>query len=215
MAELVKISTPVGKLMWVNISGEGKLNYNEDGREYTASLVLSLKAAKPLITAIDEVCNAEAEASAAQSVGYRYCNEDGTKPDDGVDTGFLSFNFKTGTTFKDGKKKKIAVYNSNAAKVDLGDARVGNGTLGAISGSMRFYSKGKAHGVSLWLNSIQITKFEEYIEDAGFEAQDGDFEGVDSTGFVGNPANADYPEDMPTPTSENPADMGTAKPQHL
>lgn len=185
MADLVKISTPKGKLMWVNITGQGKLNYNEDGREYVASVVLSNKAAKPLLDAIQAEYDSEHQkGKKLKSMGYKTCDEDGKTDEEGD---FCTFRFKTGTTFKDGNAKKIAVYNSNAQPTSLGDVRVGNGSEGAISGMMRYYINGKEDGMSLWLNAVQIAKLEEYSEDAGFESVDGDFESVgdEDTGFTG------------------------------
>lgn len=197
MAELVKVSTPVGKLMWVNISGQGKLNYNEDGYDYVASVILDKEVAKPLIDQIKEVYEDDCQKGReVQSLGYKACTEEGlTKNEDGSEVKaetakYFAFNFKTKTTFKDDKPKKITVYNSNAKKVDIGDTRIGNGTIGAISGSIRYYFKGKKDGVSLWLNSVQIIKLVEYTEDAGFEAsKEGGFTGVEDTetGFVGQP----------------------------
>lgn len=208
MAELVKVSTPIGKLMWLNISGQGKLNYNEDGREYVASVILDKDTAEPLIGQIQEVYDADHQkGKKLKSMGYKPCTEEGkTKDDDGnevdaKDAEYFVFNFKTGTTFKDGKAKKIAIYNANAKKVDIGDTRVGNGSSGAISGSMRYYINGKEDGVSLWLNAVQITKLVEYTEDAGFEASEdeGGFTGVEDaeTGFTGQPEDSGDADEAP------------------
>lgn len=198
MADLVNISTPVGVLTWVNISGQGKENYNEDGYEYVASVVMKLSEAQPTIDSIDSVYDTSDPEGKKnkKSTGYRPCNEDGSSLEEGETSDFVIFSFKTGTCYKDGKAKKISVYNSSAAKVDLGDSRVGNGSKGAISGKMRFYSKGKDAGVSLFLNAVQITSFIEYNEDAGFEEVEGDFDGVDDTGFTGVPENK--PDKKPT-----------------
>lgn len=211
MADLIKVSTPIGKLMWVNITGQGKLNFNEDGREYVASVVLSKKAAKPLLDAIKEAYDLEHQkGKTLRSVGYKPCDEDGKADEDEDEDGeYYSFNFKTSTTFQDGKSKKITVFNSKAQKVDIGDTRIGNGSEGAISGSMRYYINGKSDGMSLWLNAVQITKLEEYIEDAGFEEQgDGGFEGVEDeeTGFKGQPENHALPEDDAPSKGDVPAE---------
>lgn len=188
MADLIKVRTPIGKLMWINITGQGKLNYNEDGREYVASVVLSAEVAKPLLDEIQAVYDADHQkGKKLKSMGYKPCDENGKVNEDGE---FYSFNFKTGTTFKDGNSKKIAIYNSKAQKVDIGNTRIGNSSQGAISGMMRYYINGKEDGVSLWLNAVQITKLEEYTEDVGFEKRgDGGFEGIENadTGFQGQP----------------------------
>lgn len=213
MADLIKVSTPIGKLMWINVTGQGKLNYNEDGREYVASVVMSKKVAKPLLDEIQAEYDAEHQkGKTLNSMGYKPCDEDGKADEDGA---FYCFNFKTSTTYTDGKTKKITIYNSNAQKTSLGDVRVGNGSEGAISGMMRYYINGKKDGVSMWLNAVQITKLEEYAEDAGFEVQgEGGFEGVEDqdTGFKGRPegepeGEASVEEEVATPTPK------TAKPR--
>ena len=189
MANLTKIATPVGKLSWVNISGVGKLNYNEDGREYVASIILDSKTAKTVIDSIADVYEqSKTKGKTLRSLGYKPCDEDG-KTDDSDNPAFYSFNFKTKTSYQDGKAKKITVYNAKAKKVDIGDTKIGNGTIGAISGAIGYYVNGKSEGITLYLNSVQIINLVEYGEDAGFTASDNDdgFEGVSDTetGFQG------------------------------
>ena len=196
--ELVKLSTPVGELFYVNISGQGKENYNEDGYEYTASLRLEGKAAEELIAKIDEVGETIPTGHTLKSTGYKELVKDAegnlrspsrAKPaEDGEEpSGIFEFSFKTNTTYADGKTKSIAVYNKDAKKIELGDRKIGNGSKGAISGVMKGGSYKKEFSVSLYLNAVQITEFEEYIGDAGFDAQEGDFDGVtdEETGFTG------------------------------
>lgn len=220
MAELVKVGTPIGKLMWLNVSGQGKLNYNEDGREYVASVILDKDTAELLIAQIQEVYDADHQSGKnLKSMGYKPCTEEGkNKDEDGNEVTeknaeYFVFNFKTGTTFKDGKAKKIAIYNANAKKVDIGDTRVGNGSSGAISGSMRYYINGREDGVSLWLNAVQITKLVEYTEDAGFEVYEDEdsFTGVKDaeTGFTGQPEDTDGTNE----TSEASEEPKKAKPR--
>lgn len=187
MAEAVKISTPIGDLYWVIISGKGKKNYNEDGYEYAASVVLSKKDAEPLLKSIDDLYkNDHKEGCKVKSLGYKICSSDGKSVENDSDGTHLSFNFKTRTKFLDDKPKKITVFNSKAQKVELGDIRIGNGSKGAISGIMKHYINGKVDGVSLWLNAVQISVLNEYSEDSGFEETKGSFEGLkdEDTGFT-------------------------------
>lgn len=199
---LVNVVTPVGELYYVNISGQGKENYNEDGYEYVASVRLEGEEAKKLIALIDEEAEKMPDGKILKSKGYKQLvkSEEGTlrsptvskpKQPDEEDSGIFEFQFKTGTTFADGKPKKINVYNANAEKINLGDRRIGNGSIGAISGKMRGKVYKKEFSVSLFLNAIQLVKFIEYTEDAGFEAQEAEdgFVGVEDkeTGFTGQP----------------------------
>ena len=176
MADTIPISTPVGKLMWVNISGTGKDNFNKDFKEYVASVVISEENSKELRDQINNFyVKQKGKKKQPKSLGFKPCTKEGKKieNDDDVASHF-AFNFKTRTEFKDGKTKKIAVYNSNAKKVDIGDTVIGNGSEGAISGNMSCYTNGPNSGVSLWLNAVQLTKLVEYESDAdvGFEIVD-------------------------------------------
>ncbi|PIR06657.1 MAG: hypothetical protein COV55_02785 [Candidatus Komeilibacteria bacterium CG11_big_fil_rev_8_21_14_0_20_36_20] len=190
MSELEKITTPVGELSYVHISGQGKRNYNDDGYVYQATIVMDKSKAEDLIEKI-EVCLGNVQANeTVKSKGYKELRQD----EDGVyapntktserdkkskPTGKVAFQFSTKTSFGDGKSKEIGVYNSIGKRVELGGRKIGNGTQGAISGSIQRYSAGnkndKSVGVSLYLNNIQIFKFVEYKDDGGFESQEGGF----------------------------------------
>jgi hypothetical protein len=211
MSELVNVVTPVGELYYVNISGQGKENYNEDGYEYTAALRLTGDKAEELKAKIDAVAETIPSGHTLKSTGYKELvrDEEGklrspskTKPktDDEENTGIWEFTFKTNTTFADGSPKKIAVYNKDAKRVELGNRKIGNGSEGAISGKMKGGSYKKDFSVSLYLNAIQLTKFEEYVGDAGFDAhEEGDFEGVTDkdSGFTGQAEAKSESEEKP------------------
>jgi len=201
MADLVPVVTPVGELHYVNISGQGKQNYNEDGYNYVATINLTGKDAEDLKEEIDEVIGEVAKGENLKSRGYRELMEDekgiytptqNTKERDASAkaTGIYAFSFSTATTFADGKTKKISVYNSAnpPSRINLGDKKIGNGSKGCISGKMQRYKKGKDVGISLFLNAVQLVDFKEYVDDAGFAAQDGGFVG-DGDGF--NPSTAE------------------------
>lgn len=198
MSELVKVVTPVGELFYVNISGQGKQNYNEDGYEYVASIRLTGEKAEKLIGEINEVAKTMPAGLNLKSKGYRELVQDASgnlrsptnakpKTDEEKLSGVFEFLFKTNATYADGKAKKINVYNKNAKIVDIGDSKIGNGSKGAISGKMQGSVYKKDFSVSLYLNSVQLTEFHEYVGDAGFDAQEGDFDGVvdKESGFTG------------------------------
>lgn len=191
--------TPPGELKWVNITGQGKENYNQDGYEYVATIKLSGEHATNLIEKIDEVTGPIPAGKTKGSARYKqlYKNSEGElytvneevegrSASDGKPTDSYEFTFATNVVFPDGRPTKIGVYNAAAKKIDLGDRLIGNGTIGAISGQIKQYTNGKRIGASLYLKSIQIIKFEEYSGDAGFESQDGDFEGFvdEESGFA-------------------------------
>lgn len=199
MSDLIKVNTPVGDLQYVQISGQGKLNYNEDGYVYVATINLTGDAAEELKAKCDEVLGDLAKGENLKSRGYRelmkdeegiYTPTSNTKERDAKAeaTGIYAFTFSTSTTFGDGKQKKVSVYNAAAARINLGDKKIGNGSKGAISGNLQRYKKGKDVGVSLFLNAIQLVDFKEYVDDAGFGVVEGGFTG---TGEEFNPNTAE------------------------
>lgn len=225
----VKNVTPVGELHWVNITGQGKENYNGDGYNYVATVYLEGEAAEAERKKIDDVLGPVPKGANVKSLGYRnlvkdsegnlytpnakgevnVTNEDGEEVDisDSCEaTDIWAFTYTTKTEFEDGKPKEIAVYNKDAKKISMGDKLIGNGSLGAISGKLKRFAKGKDIGVSLFLHAIQITKFEEYQGGAGFGAQEGEFEGVsdEDTGFTGQPESE---------ANEAPKGKGKTKPK--
>lgn len=217
----VPVTTPKGELYYVNISGQGKQNYNEDGYEYTATVYCEKDDPETvaLIEKIDELIGPVPKGKTLKSQGYRpvwknaegnyfvpTANRKGGDEEGDEETTLLAFAFKTGTTFEDGKTKKINVFNSKAGKISLGDKKIGNGSIGRISGKMKRNENGKDISVSLFLNGVQINKFVEYVDDGGFEADDDEegFMGVETDGTEG------MEEDNSTDTSD--AAEETSKP---
>lgn len=208
--KLTKVVTPIGELHHVTIEGQGKEKYDADkGFDYTATLYLSAERSEDLRKKMDDEIGELGPKESLKSKGYRQLmkDKDGKvftptgKNKERQETAELidmySFQFKTTTVFKDKQGKEtpkiIGVYDSGnptkgikPKKVDLSGKKIGNGSEGAISGAMeRSVYKGEV-SCSLYLNNIQLTKFIEYEGDAGFEAQDGEFEGSsadESTGF--------------------------------
>lgn len=213
-AKLVNVVTPVGELQYVNISGQGKENYNEDGYEYVATIILDGAKSENLRKSIDEVIGEMGKGESLKSTGYRQMevDEEGneyvptSKRKGGTPIDKFAFGFRTSTVYKqEGKPdqpKVINVYNKDAKKINLGDKKIGNGSMGAISGKMSRVVYKSEVSCSLYINNIQLTNFIEYEGDAGFETQEGEFDGVTDTdsGFTGQPD-----ADTSTPSSEEKA----------
>lgn len=224
-AEKLKIVSPRGELHWVNISGQGKENYNQDGYDYTASLRVKIGSPEDveLKKQIDDYYDTHKNPKLdTRSLGYRdvlkdtgevEVDEKGKEKKIYEATGFRDYVFKTKTTFTDAKTgetvtKKVGVFNSKAQKVSLGNKKVGNGTIGAISGQAAYYTDGKKEdGVSLFLNNIQIFKFEEYQDNGGF-GEDASDEG----GWTGNEGDSFEGEPETAPETDAPA-KPAAKPR--
>lgn len=162
-----KFTSPRGELMWVSISGTGKLDLNGKPK-FTADLVCTPEEAKPLTDMIDTLWeeNKPKGAKAPKSTGYKE-TEDGN----------IRFTFKTDTTYPSGDPKEIAVYDSQAKRVQL-DAQIGNGSLGKVAGMAAVYDAGvAARGVTLYLDAVQLVKLVKYEGGgASFGAEeDGEF----------------------------------------
>lgn len=175
--EKTKIETPKGELVYVNVTGQGKLDYDGKFYEYTAGVKLGKKDAKKLY---DEICEYFEENKPSWFKGDEPSNKIKRKQDDGE---FL-FQFKTKKSFEDEKGNvrdtTIHIVNAKNKEVKLPEGEgIGNGSFGRINGTMSIHSdkkKGTA-GVSLWLSGVKILKYVKYVADAGFsEDDDGDFE---------------------------------------
>ncbi len=203
-----KIITPLGELRWVFITGEGRESLNGDPR-YSAAL--RLKTDSKELAQIEAEIKAFWEAEKPKEA--KKCASNGIRLEqdkDGKETGYSLVNFWTGTHFADGKQKVVNTYNSRGQKVSLGAKSIGNGSVGAISGTMSTYSSKPNHGVTLYLSGIQLTKFVEYSQDDGFEAQEGDFEQVEEDEF-NNPTDEAPDADSEMPEHQSPAAAKAAK----
>lgn len=69
--ELINVVTPVGELHFVNIAGQGKKNYNEDGYEYTATIYLEGEKAKALRNKLDAVLSSPPKGKTLKGKGYK------------------------------------------------------------------------------------------------------------------------------------------------
>lgn len=217
MPAIEKTKSPKGELVWVTITGEGKENLNGI-MQYKAEVVLD-PANEPLHQAYLDSLEAFWEANKPKgfkkkpkSLGYYLHDllvDDEGEPildDEGEkqyvpikDGGKVRLSFKTATTFPDGKPKVVKVYNSKAARVDLGDVGIGNGSVGYVAGAMGRYDVtdpfGKKiidAGVTLYLDAIQLLKLVKFEgADPGFEAADED-ELAEDEGFTGIGEDEDF-----------------------
>jgi len=221
-----RLVTGKGELHYVTYNGSGKENFNEDGFEYVADIRLTGEAAEKAIAEIDAIIDKECpEGYTVTSCGYKEMVQEKGKPDTArvptkkkgkqaneEGTGIYNFHFKTNVEFtgKDGKvfQSKINVYNAYNKIISLGDKRIGNGSLGHLSGTVGTYSdkKKEEFSIGLYLKGIQLKKFIEYTGDDGFEDDEDDddgFEGVEDneTGFVAQDedATADAPVEKVKP----------------
>lgn len=96
MGDLINIATPVGELHWVNISGQGKLNYNEDGYNYVATVHLTGKDAEDTRAKIDAVLGEVPKGKNLKSTGYRELLREFKRTDDEKDPETYDYVVKDG-----------------------------------------------------------------------------------------------------------------------
>jgi hypothetical protein len=192
--------TPKGRILYPNVF-EPKLNYNEDGYEYTARLILGQEEAEPLIDKLNEMAeekkqeaidNASSKQKAAQikkftqQMPFEAVVDEETEEE----TGEYVFKFKQAseiTSKKTGKKieLRVTVFDANLKPVTKPVA-IGNDSICRVKFEPSPYvvPGTKAYGVTLRLKALQIVKLEEYVpggaDASGFDAED---EGFDASAY--------------------------------
>lgn len=188
------VETPIGDLEWVVISGEGTFNKLKGENQFQATVVLdpATQECKDFIEEIEQFWKdnrpKKFATKDATSTGFRPHTVKSEEVDeDGEpvykEDGLIAFQFKTGTTYQDGKPKKIPVYNAKGNAVALGDKKIGNGSRGRLQGVIAIYEQPKTAGSSLYLNAVQLSKYVPYVGGPNFkaidEAGDDAFEGFE------------------------------------
>lgn len=187
-AKGTKIKTPIGELMYINITGEGK-NTAMPGEAARMCFVVSLKLKKDSEEhkAVQGIINEEWK---------RYCAETGTKgrpkttgikpvmvPElvDGkpkldeygavvkVESDEVLVNFSTGTKWTSGEAQVVKVFDNKGNDVTVAIQRaqwkIGNGSKGIVHGMAMGNSVGGTAKVSLYLSAIQLSKLVKYEGD--------------------------------------------------
>ena len=197
---IVNVTSPKGELQWITISGEGKENLSGK-MKYNASIALDNDDPK-LIALKAEVDAFWAEhrpkkIKEPKSTGfYAEMRKTDETDEDGepikVATGRTLLAFSTNTTWPDGKPNVVKTYNSKAKEVQLGDTKIGNGSIGQIGGAYDIYVSETKQGVivdagvTFYLNNVKISKLVEYAQDAGFEADEDEDGYTGDEGWTGN-----------------------------
>lgn len=206
---LTSITIGPGELQWVNIAGEGVANMSGT-MQYKAQIALAQD--NPEYTRCAALINdywAENKPKGfkrkPKSTGMSFCDplldsegnqqedEEGKKMYD--PKGRVAFVFKTSTTWPDGNTKVVKTYNSKNAEVHLGTRKIGNGSVGSIQGKIGLYASENPTngqvidaGVTLYLDKIQLRKFEEFAGDAvtfDTDEAEGGFVGFEEDNFEG------------------------------
>ncbi len=157
-----KIESPEGKLMYVTIDGQGTKHPKAKDYNYECSVLVDKKEAKTFKKMVLDYFDAN------RPRGFKGDPDNEKNITREVDGGYL-ITFKTRAEFEGKGKTKVGIYNSDAEEVTLPeDVKIGNGSVGLMSGAMDVYGDKLEAGVSLYLSNIMIYELVEYVPDAGF-----------------------------------------------
>lgn len=169
----INFKSPKGEFKWAFVTGQGRKNDLNGKTEYSIDVAVPINEAQAAIDQLDTLWdeNKPKGSKAPKSMGYKV-SEDGKT---------VTFTFKTKTTYPSGEAKKVRIYNAAGEEIDIPqDKRIGNGSRGRVAGVAAVYDAGvAARGVTLFLDSVQLTKFVAYESGPSFDAEEdeGGFEG--------------------------------------
>ncbi len=159
-----KIESPEGELMYVTIDGQGTKHPKAKEYNYECSVLVSKKVAKAFKKEALEFFDDN------RPRGFKGDpdNEKNITRDAG-DGKFL-ITFKTRAEFEGKGRTKVGIYNAEGEEVTLPEGiKIGNGSIGLMSGAMDVYGDKLEAGLSFYLSNIMILELEEYVADAGFD----------------------------------------------
>tara|TARA_R110000851_G_scaffold14313_3_gene48478 strand:- start:2260 stop:2907 length:648 start_codon:yes stop_codon:yes gene_type:complete len=198
---ITQYKSPKAPLVWVKITGDGEEDMQ--GRlKFLASTVLTEEQKNTLEATLDAFWkeNKPKGCKKMKSNGISKEMRKTEETDEDGDaikepTGNYLLQMKTNATWPDGNANKIKIYNAKGNPVQLGDTKIGNGSVGRLAGAYDIYAVTDKQGnvtnagITFYLNGIQISKLEEYkADDVEFEAdededawtgEDDSFEGSD------------------------------------
>jgi hypothetical protein len=136
--------------------------YDADGVYHTKLTFPSLESVEGLIELMKEEALEELGKAKAAKVKFPEENEDGT----------VTIKFKSKAKDKNGNTKKLPLFDGRGNPIkNTEDLSIGGGSVLKIKGAAKGYANGTNIGVTLYINSVQIIKLEEY-GGGGFDADD-------------------------------------------
>ena len=184
MAAKINVQSPIGTLMYVMVTGQGKENFEGTGYDYQCCIDVPEKEADQFIDLIEDFVEENEPKNAERAGSFYRTSED----DDTIDPGMIRFTFKTQTEFTDKKGNikdtEVAILDAAGQKVKLPEGKlIGNGSTGRAIGTAVIWERGnrkKAEfGVSLYLNKVQIKDFVPYEGETVDAIEGGSFKGFD------------------------------------
>lgn len=175
------------------VTGDGVDNYNRDGKEYSVSIVLTEEMAEFFKEQLEDYWSENAPKGAEDEPD----NIDSiVREGKGDYEGKYILYAKTKTNFGEGKPNVIPIVNQEATKLDSAEhGLIGKGSKGRLAVTLSTYSRGRDHGVSVFLSAIKLTKYVK-LETGGaaaFGIEDGEVEG-ESNGFTSESKSSPEPK---------------------
>jgi len=185
MVAKINVQSPIGTLMYVMVTGQGKENFEGTGYDYQCCVDVPEKEADQFIDLIEDFVEENEPKNTERAGSFYRTSED----DDTIDPGMIRFTFKTQTEFTDKKGNikdtEVAILDAAGQKVKLPEGKlIGNGSTGRAIGTAVIWERGnrkKAEfGVSLYLNKVQIKDFVPYEGETVDAIEGGSFNGFDN-----------------------------------
>jgi len=180
------INSPIGELMYVMVTGQGKENFEGDGYDYQCCVDVPEKEAEDFIGEMEDFLDENAPKNSNEAGSFYRSHED----DDTIKEGYIRFTFKTKTEFEDKKtgemkQTKVNILDSDGNNVKLPEGKlIGNGSTGRAIGNAVIWTRGnkkkQEHGLSLYLNKVQIKDFIPYEGETVEAISGGSFKGFDN-----------------------------------
>lgn len=142
------------------VTGEGLDNYDEDGKEYSVSIILGKKERKDVLGSVMDYWKThKPEGSGKEPDNFDNIVREGEDGD------YILYS-KTQTEFK-GKPNVVTIVNHEGVKLDPEEfGSIGKGSVGRVAVKMGVYTQGKGKkmkcGVSLYLAAVKLTNFVAY-----------------------------------------------------
>jgi hypothetical protein len=121
----------------------------------------------------------EGKAAAAKQVQKRYPYKEELDKETGEETGFIELNFTTQAVSKEGKPRKVRLFDAKGESINPDDVKIAGGSVIKVNftPSNYYMAASREAGVKLYLNAVQVIDLVEFgggtASDFGFEEEEG------------------------------------------
>lgn len=199
---MLTYKTPLCGLSWANISGQGKLKFDPEGKLdkndassyiYTITGTVTAEQAEEMNKVFNKFWRENKPAGVTKQK-YDLVKEelvpdldkDGKEQKDEDDavimkhTGRFTVVAKTNTQWPSGDANVVKVMRANTDPLKLGKKVIGIGSTGVIHGQLGISAFKGNEGLAFYLTAVQLKKFVEYVGGGAVDSEDlGEDEGMD------------------------------------